>query len=363
MTPETARQAVDFSVRIFSLDSSSSEEVTFAFYGGEPLLNLEALTAALERIAMHKEAGRLPGRIVTRINTNGSLINPEIIELFKKYNVATGISIDGGRPAMNSCRRFKNGKETYARIMKGVNLLKANQLPFGVAVVLSEGNLKRGRELIESLIELKVSTLGFNPLVSTTKEDYGEDVARFLIEADKSFSPLGIVEERFFHVQRAFGEATITRFDCCATGGNQLAVSPDGRVGVCHGLVGSHEDFVTDIYDQEFDPRVNETFKKWVSYSPFFMPECQGCEALGLCGGGCPLRAFYKNQKWGGVDKQFCPSAKKIQEYLVWKLFDSLKDTKLEAENKCHEASDSEVSHGFVNQMPAHAQLANVAHT
>ncbi len=261
-----------------------------------------------------------------RVNTNGSLITSDVIELSKSHRVAVGISLDGGTADMNQCRKLRNGMPAFGLIIDGLDRLRDAQVPFSLAIVLSADVLDRGRELLDSIIGLNVQRVGFNPLVSRDPldDDYGDKVAAFLLEADKVLGPRGILEERFFLKQRLFSHSRIARYDCCANGGNQLSISPGGRVGVCHGLVGSHRDFVTDIFDDEFDPGTHHAFTKWLEYSPFLMSDCAACESLGTCGGGCPLRAYYGNQEWGRADAQFCPSARKIQECLVWKLFDSM---------------------------------------
>jgi len=51
------------------------------------------------------------------------------------------------------------------------------------------------------------------------------------------------------------------------------------------------------------------------------MPECQGCFALGICGGGCPYQSELETGSIWGLDKRFCIHAKMTLEWLVWDLY------------------------------------------
>lgn len=84
----------------------------FAVFGGEPLL---APVEHLEEVWAfgHKHYGK------NGIQTNGALITPAHIELFKKYNVQVGISVDGPGE-LNSLR---SGLEITDKILSNINLL------------------------------------------------------------------------------------------------------------------------------------------------------------------------------------------------------------------------------------------------
>jgi len=107
----------------------------FILFGGEPLLmrleELEEIFAfGLERFG---ENG---------IQTNGALIRDEHIELFKRYKVMVGISIDGPGELNDARvdRKSSRTRETTARIEANIARLCREHRPPGIIVTLHRGN-------------------------------------------------------------------------------------------------------------------------------------------------------------------------------------------------------------------------------
>ena len=86
--------------------------------------------------------------------------------------------------------------------------------------------------------------------------------------------------------------------------------------------------------DKNFDASKNETLKEWASLSPVNKEECQDCEALGICGGGCPIDAINKNGEKDihGIDRRFCVHAKMTLEFLIRDLYRIIKENAISKE-------------------------------
>lgn len=65
-------------------------QMVCSFHGGEPLIRIDIIKKILEVLSGKKYYNRMS----FTIQTNGTLINEEIIEIFKKYKVGIGISLD-----------------------------------------------------------------------------------------------------------------------------------------------------------------------------------------------------------------------------------------------------------------------------
>ena len=105
------REAGNFNEKPYDLDKMiaglEKEGGKFGLFGGEPLLtDLETLEGlwkfGLERFGSNQ------------IQTNGTLINEKHIELFKKYKVHVGISVDGP-DELNDARWAGSLEETRRR--------------------------------------------------------------------------------------------------------------------------------------------------------------------------------------------------------------------------------------------------------
>ena len=121
----------------------------------------------------------------------------------------------------------------------------------------------------------------------------------------------------------AFSQSRIHFSDCGATSGGQILFAPDGRIGICQGLMDSPENYVTDIWDDDFLANKHPFWNMWARLTPIYNEECLSCEALGICGGGCPVNARLLNPERGlhCIDKRSCVHAKRTLEFLIRDLY------------------------------------------
>lgn len=128
MSPETALAAV-------KLAADGGERFVIQFSGGEPLLNFDCLKAVVDYV--HQE--KLPA--VLQLQTNGSLLTDKIAKYLYKNKVAIGVSLDG-RPAVNDKLRLKkNGYGATGEILKGIEVLRRNNIACGVTCVVTSENV------------------------------------------------------------------------------------------------------------------------------------------------------------------------------------------------------------------------------
>jgi uncharacterized protein len=100
----------------------SVPDVSVVLHGGEPLLLgpdglAEILTALRAEIAPAV-------RLDLRIQTNAVTLTPAICDLFVKFGVSVGVSMDGDRPANDLHRRYANGQSSFNRVLAALALLR-----------------------------------------------------------------------------------------------------------------------------------------------------------------------------------------------------------------------------------------------
>jgi uncharacterized protein len=66
---------------------------------------------------------------------NAVLLDKEWIEIFKKYNMKVGISMDGPKEYQNIHRKFRNGDESFDIVDKNIRMCVAEELDLGVLMV------------------------------------------------------------------------------------------------------------------------------------------------------------------------------------------------------------------------------------
>lgn len=330
MTKEIAKKAIDFYVKQIRCDMREfNESKDILFYGGEPLSNFEVLKYAANLINEYKQKGILPEKTTMGMVTNGTFITDDIAEELKKLEVSFSVSLDGASPQANSCRKYHNGLAGYDDIIKGLEIAKKHDCNVGLSITLSQEALAESQKVFDLIKKYDIKSIGFNILLTDKNYDVPDEyfvkASQFIIEAYKIFREGGVYEDRAMRKVNAFVEHKLHYQDCGAEGGNQLVVAPDGTIGLCQGYLSSRETFVTNVDDDSFDIQSNSLFLEWNKRTPFCMPQCEKCIALGTCGGGCAMNAKANGKTIWDLDERFCIHSKTMIEFLVWELFENIK--------------------------------------
>lgn len=327
MSCETARAGIDLYSRTICRRPSKRSRIIF--YGGEPLLNFTTMVYAVKYAKQLKRQGRLPDNTRLSLNTNASAITPEIAQFLAEHDIVVSVSIDGRKEIHDKERIFPSGEGTFDATLLGFKLLQKYGANLGVSCTITESGVDYLKESLGFFVEeLGIHSLGLNILRgcdSTTLIDpggYFGKVSQALIDAFRLLREKGVYEDRMMRKVRFFVERRPYPNDCAACGG-EIAVSPDGQVGVCHGAIGRKDYFIP--LTSNLDPLIHPYWTEWRTRSPFNMPECTDCIALGICGGGCPYEAFLKEGTIWGLDRRFCVHAKATLEFLIQDLWEQMK--------------------------------------
>lgn len=223
----------------------------------------------------------------------GSLINHEIASFCAKHNIEVDVSLDGYKSVHDACRvwRGKN-KGTFEDVMRGIAILKESGAKTCISCTVSETNVEELPDIFNWFLDgAGVNNIGFNPLLNSHQykiddPNYSSKVTRAMIKCFKIARERGVHEARMMRKVSAFVDGTIYDRDCCGCG-KQVVVLPNGKIGVCHAYSGTGKFFVNP--DHKFNPFEHPFWKEWSKRSPLNMPQCYGCEALTICGGGCVI--------------------------------------------------------------------------
>lgn len=329
MTKEIANKALEYySYQIRQKPQWYNHRKEFIFYGGEPLMNFDVMKYVIEQSQKMQKEKLLPEDIKYSLITNGLLLDEEKISYLKKNNILTSISVDGSGPKENISRVDKQGKPIYDRLIGILKLVKKHEWNVGLSITLTQETIENQEGIFELLHEYDIHDICFNILYSTEdyyiSSGYYEKVNDFIIEFYKKARNCGIYEERIMRKIDTFVKGKVYYSDCAATSGSQIVIAPDGRVGVCHGCLEKKEYFECSVNDREVLDE-NLTFCEWSQITPLNNEECYECEALGICGGGCPINAK-KNSDSGelhSIDQAFCIHSKKILKFMLEDLIEN----------------------------------------
>ena len=113
---EKAKAAIDFYLE----RSMETKELTFGFYGGEPLLMFDLIRQCVEYIKQ-----QVSNKVVHyTITTNGTLLNLQIANYLFENGFSVVISLDGSKKEHDEYRRFPDGSGSSDIVMKNLRMIR-----------------------------------------------------------------------------------------------------------------------------------------------------------------------------------------------------------------------------------------------
>jgi uncharacterized protein len=331
MTKETIARALDLFAMMAAQHGDPKGKKVIHLYGGEPLVNRKAVYEAVSYTNKLKLRGLLPNNCQIAIVTNGVLLNEEDARFFAMHNVTVGLSIDGPTSITDLYRVPKrHDVRVTERVTAAFRLLKRYGASVGLSVTLTPQAIEYFDEFLAFFTEgefrtadgVSLNLLHFTPNMRLF-DNYYRAAVECQIKFFKRFREVGLYEERVMRKVRAFVDQEPMYADCGVVG-RQLVVAPDGRIGVCQDFVKPRTYFPRSVYDAGHHGLLEALFADWRDRSPFFMPQCVDCRALGICGGGCPASAELKTGNRYNLDERACHHSKQILDWLVWDAYAKL---------------------------------------
>lgn len=174
MSSETARAIID---RIAETDA---EGFTIEFQGGEPLENMPAIRAAVER-AKDVLAGRDYSLCLV---SNLALMTDEIASFLAENGISVSTSLDGPKDLHDANRPQAGGRGSYNAMLNGLKLLRRHGIRPGAIQTTTRASLPRAKDIIAEYQSLGFDSLFLRPLTR-------------LGEAGKAWVRIGYTPEEF----------------------------------------------------------------------------------------------------------------------------------------------------------------------
>jgi uncharacterized protein len=142
-------------------------QVSFAWQGGEPtLLGIDFFRKV---VALQKKYAD-GKKIENAFQTNGIQLDSEWCDFFCENNFLVGVSIDGPEKIHDRYRISKAGKPTFNKVMKGIDLLKKNNVEFNTLTAVQRDNSHKPLEVYRFLKEIGSGFFQFIPIVERIQE-------------------------------------------------------------------------------------------------------------------------------------------------------------------------------------------------
>jgi len=301
MTDDTVDQTVRFLVDWCR--KLGMEKLVLSFYGGEPLLYPHLIRRFATRLkpALDAEGIGFGFSLVT----NGSLLNPQLIEEFVSLGLL-GISptIDGPAECHNQTRPYKNGAPSFETIVD--NLLavcKFTQVDLGGN--FTRDSWQRFPELLDQLSACglgpeQLGNVNFSAAMGVTDLIANTGFAEGCASVNEPWHARAVVALREEILRRGYKSAKVSASLCMADVNDAIVIHHDGGIYKCPAMIGHKQFEVGDIWQGPVEIERVYAVGHWQREA-----KCRQCRYLPLCLGGCRYAAYQRHGNLSAVDCQY----------------------------------------------------------
>jgi len=297
-------------------------EIRFVWQGGEPtLLGIDFF----RKVVSLQEAHDCHKPIQNSLQTNGTMLTDEWCVFLKKHNFLVGLSIDGPEEIHNRYRVDCNAGPTFHKVLRGLKLLQKHGVEYNVMACVARETASKPLEVYHFFKDAGVKFIQFFPIVerlpdsqasqcglrlagpaSLEKAEKNAQVTDWSVEPERYGDFLIAVFDEW--VRNDVGTTFVMNFEWALNAwigkpspvclfakqcGRSIIVEHNGDMYACDHCVYPQYKLGNILVD---DPlmAVEKSLKSGfgVNKETALPRQCQECEVLGACQGGCPKHRF-----------------------------------------------------------------------
>ncbi len=292
--------------------------IAITFFGGEPLLRFDVILKSVDFLKelVEKHRSELPEDFELKfgINTNGTLLNDEILDYLKQERFCIYLSLDGPASRHDISRRTVNNKGSFEAIAPFIPaLIKLNAFPISVT---SRKNITGLADSVKWLKDQGFTQVQ-NPVdfdghwtaddLNALAAEYTK-LAKFWYELKKQKSEFYIQTVQD-HVLYHVLDLKMKHCSCDILKGT-IGIATNGNIFPCSRFITSKPNApyllgnVLDKEDHVFDgPAAQEVYR----FLETDKKECEGCGIMRRCSAHeCGCTSFYTTGSLWGVSPEVC---------------------------------------------------------
>jgi len=272
------------------------------FHGSEPLLNRDAVFAAIERHGEHFRFG---------IQTNGTLLEKADIDFLTAHNVTIGLSLDGHVPEIADRTRHNwSGDGSFAKVLAAMKHLQGYP-GYNVICTVTRENMAALSDIVDLLHAYEVPACMLNPVRCTqqgAREIRPSDAhlaQHYLAALDRTYelyekTGRKLLVANFANVLVSITAPTARRLMCdispCGGGRCFFAVAANGDMFPCSEFIGLPSFKGGNVFHDDIEVALGtEAFRRVTSRKVEDIEPCRHCAIRHFCGAPCPAEAHEMN--------------------------------------------------------------------
>jgi uncharacterized protein len=271
--------------------------VRVIFHGGEPLLLKKHRFEKICQVFLSSLVG--VANVEFSIQTNAMLVDSEWIDIFERYKISVGVSMDGPAKYNDEYRLDHKGQGTHSRVVVGLRLLQQAALEKrinqpGILVVINPNHSAR---TIFNHVANELGARYVNFLLPMTSHDMpkagsDEQMSTYLYEIAQSYLEhqekivVRIVSQFLAFIAGASPMPLQTQLDRKSV--IQVSISTDGHIGPDDELkpLNIFREFET-VFDTTLFNFLNSEFMTFIDSADNTIPtDCRDCCWQNYCRGG-----------------------------------------------------------------------------
>lgn len=287
----------DVAIEILDKFYSKYETIkVIQLFGGEPLLNLNAIEKVCEYIEDRYIQGLIGEKPIMGIVTNGTIVNEKLVNLINSYGLKLTVSLDGPPIVNDKMRVYKDGSKTSNKIIQNIKFLKSKTSE--PSSIESTYNMHHVNEKISVLDvasfmdkELNINDVHIVPASGDENCDFVlKNRNSFINSVDDIFDKFGndkkisysLINRVIFSLKRK-----ATSKYLCEAGISMFSASTQGDIYPCFMFTDNEKYKLGNIKDENLfesdDFKVKTENLK--SFSKFTKDECENCFNNTICTG------------------------------------------------------------------------------
>jgi len=284
--PSTMKQdTIDSTVEFILSYCENMEEVTIAWFGGEPFTCEDHIAEISKRLIT--EFNRRGTRYFANVITNGALVSEKNIDaIVNDYRISTvQITLDGRGDKHLARKGFLDKSVSYQLILDNIALLTRHNIQVMVRINVDRSNLEDCLSVFDDLAVLNADKDYLWPYVAPLYSDRSKPNPDCFQQDELSdvYTKvyLKMIDTEFIQTVNGlpmnFSNAT-----CCAKMLHNFVISPDGAISKCEHLLNIPDEVIGHVSTGIV---FNSAMAKWSEAS---IPEqCKTCSYLPVCQAGC----------------------------------------------------------------------------
>ena len=299
MTRRTAEAVIEYISDLVKTDFN------LTFHGGEPLLAGKdfyrwILPILRERFGLSIHIG---------IQSNLWAVDDEFAELFSKYMVSVGTSLDGPKDMCDGQR----GTGYYDKTMAGMELLSRHGVAVKTIATFTEGFSNMGAAVYDSS-RLSYAIHPAVPILKPDEISYDNDTT------DTVMKPVGlknVLLDTYEAYKNDLSHNHVLTLDSIAKGmlhgscelctftdclGQFAVIDPKGDIYSCQRFAGNEEYKIGNVFEDPYGQKITESpgYKKLKILECSLHNTCADCEHFAICKGGCMYNALMDLGRYDG---------------------------------------------------------------